>query len=366
MSIESITDQLYDGVLMPQDWGQALRAVSQAVDAHAFHQITVCRDDMRVGTVAAWLSDEALLPAKQREYETHFAALDVRMPGMLDLREGGLLLDHERFDGGTFLRAPIYAEFLASVDLRHTAAVGMRSGEDAHEVMGIMRHADQRPYGEREHALLRHWAPHLVRANRMRHASRRLAAEAALGMAALDALAHCVAVLGPQCHVRYLNAAAEAALALPLGLAVAHGRLRCAAPAAQEQLARLVAAACGAGGLPRMAGTLRLQADGGGPVLQVLPLQATHPLAAAWRAVPLALVTWRGGDASVARLQVALGLTLTEARLALYLVEGGTVKGFGAQRGTSWHTVRTHLRNLLRKTGCSGQAELVQRVLALG
>jgi DNA-binding CsgD family transcriptional regulator len=321
---------------------------------------------MEVGTVAAWLSDEALLPAKQREYETHFAALDVRMPGMLGLGEGELLLDHERFDGGTFLRAPIYADFLASVNLRHTAAVGMRSGEDAHEVMGIMRHADQRPYGEREHALLRHWAPHLARANRMRHASRRLATEAALGMAALDALAHCVAVLGPQCHVRYLNASAEAALAQSLGLAVAHGRLRCAEPAAQEQLARLVAAACGAGGLPRMAGALRLQADGAVPVLQVLPLQATHPLAAAWRAVPLALVTWRGSDASAARLQAALGLTAAEARLALYLAEGGTVKGFGMQHGTSWHTARTHLRNALRKTGCSGQAELVQRVLALG
>jgi DNA-binding CsgD family transcriptional regulator len=42
------------------------------------------------------------------------------------------------------------------------------------------------------------------------------------------------------------------------------------------------------------------------------------------------------------------------------------VKGFGMQHGTSWHTARTHLRNALRKTGCSGQAELVQRVLALG
>lgn len=141
------------------------------------------------------------------------------------------------------------------------------------------------------------------------------------------------------------------------------------------QLARLVAAACRLDGL-REGGTLRTHpaqsergGGGAGKVVQVLPLQPAHPLAAAWQAIPQALVTWASHEHApekAAQLQALLGLSATEARLALHLAAGHSVKEFSLQQGCSWHTARTHLKNLLRKTGCHRQVALVQLVRSLG
>lgn len=61
----------------------------------------------------------------------------------------------------------------------------------------------------------------------------------------------------------------------------------------------------------------------------------------------------------------ALRLTETEARLAATLTVGKTIKEFAQTQGCTWHTARTHVRNLLAKTGCHRQAELVHLVHAL-
>ena len=113
------------------------------------------------------------------------------------------------------------------------------------------------------------------------------------------------------------------------------------------------------------AGAFRV--DGTVPVLavSVVPLKASHPLAA-FRQMHLALVVFAspgqqtGADASI--LRELWGLTATEARLALALTAGRSIKEFAEAEGCSWHTVRTHLRNTLRKSGCRRQVDLVQVV----
>ncbi len=58
-------------------------------------------------------------------------------------------------------------------------------------------------------------------------------------------------------------------------------------------------------------------------------------------------------------MREALGLSPSEARLAVLLATGRTVKDYARIEGCSWHTARTHMKNLMRKTGCHRQVELV-------
>ncbi|WP_423458281.1 helix-turn-helix transcriptional regulator [Ottowia sp. VDI28] len=60
----------------------------------------------------------------------------------------------------------------------------------------------------------------------------------------------------------------------------------------------------------------------------------------------------------VTRVAAALNLTETEARLALTIAVGKTIKEFAKAQGCTWHTARTHARNLLLKTGCHRQVEV--------
>jgi DNA-binding CsgD family transcriptional regulator len=58
-------------------------------------------------------------------------------------------------------------------------------------------------------------------------------------------------------------------------------------------------------------------------------------------------------------LQCHFSLTLAEARLALHLVAGETLRSAEAKLSISYETARTHLKNIFDKTGTCRQAELV-------
>ena len=58
------------------------------------------------------------------------------------------------------------------------------------------------------------------------------------------------------------------------------------------------------------------------------------------------------------------GLTPAEARLALHLVAGETLRSAAVKLSISYETARTSLKNIFRKTGTCRQAELVIVILA--
>ena len=64
-------------------------------------------------------------------------------------------------------------------------------------------------------------------------------------------------------------------------------------------------------------------------------------------------------------VQAVLGLTPTEAEIALLLAEGRTVRQIAAETGRGYSTVRTHLKHTFAKLGVTRQFEVVQAVLAL-
>jgi DNA-binding CsgD family transcriptional regulator len=58
-------------------------------------------------------------------------------------------------------------------------------------------------------------------------------------------------------------------------------------------------------------------------------------------------------------LRCHFGLTPAEARLALHLVAGETLRSAEAKLSITYETARTHLKNIFNKTGTCRQAELV-------
>lgn len=62
-------------------------------------------------------------------------------------------------------------------------------------------------------------------------------------------------------------------------------------------------------------------------------------------------------------LQCHFGLTPAEARLALHLVTGETLRSAEVKLSISYETARTSLKNIFRKTGTCRQVELVIVIL---
>ena len=66
---------------------------------------------------------------------------------------------------------------------------------------------------------------------------------------------------------------------------------------------------------------------------------------------------------SIELLRCHFGLTPAEARLALHLVAGETLRSAEVKLSISYETARTHLKNIYNKTGTCRQAELVVVIL---
>ena len=108
-AIQRIAGLLYDGVLSPQAWYDGMDAFKEAVGGFNFHQLTV---DVRQGAVL-----ESITSASDdkgvKNYEQHYALADERVPAMMRLGRGEMLLDHEQFSERHMSRSALYAECLA-------------------------------------------------------------------------------------------------------------------------------------------------------------------------------------------------------------------------------------------------------------
>ncbi len=87
-------------------------------------------------------------------------------------------------------------------------------------------------------------------------------------------------------------------------------------------------------------------------------------------ALPTALVTliYPARDSTTVdtvMLRQAYRLSVAEARLAAQLVAGLTPKGAAGTSGVAISTIRTQLRSLFAKTGCSRQSEVVKLALRM-
>ena len=66
---------------------------------------------------------------------------------------------------------------------------------------------------------------------------------------------------------------------------------------------------------------------------------------------------------SIDLLQCHFGLTPAEARLALHLVAGETLRSAAVKLSITYETARSQLKNIFKKTGTCRQAELVIVIL---
>lgn len=363
---ETIISRLYDGIASPEDWYGALDGLRAGIGASAFHAVAMRKAD---GAIVREVASLEAPPAKVREYgEYLLASGDERIAVARRLPVGTAMFDHEHIDARAMSRSGIYAEWLHGIGLRHTAALVLGEDDELLHVAGFMRGRRDPPYAVRERALCERVMHHLVRASALRERMARLAVQASISQSALHALPHGIAMLDAKCRVHHLNERAERLAAEGGVWQLSGGQWGSRDAHAAGRLQALVARACqpppGAA-----AGALRVPDGRRTWTVSVLPLKAGHPLAAAW-AAPLALLVVIDPAARLAAgpdaVRELLGLTPAEARLALALAEGRTVKAFAAGEGSSWHTVRTHLRSLMGKTGCHRQIELVQLVRSLG
>ena len=211
--------------------------------------------------------------------------------------------------------------------------------------------------------------PHIRQFVRVRQA---LASASALGASLsglLDATRISVIHLDHRGRLMEANTRALRLLRQGDGLFDRDGFLRARLSSNDARLQALIGRALPAfeGGPPR-SGSMTVRRSPGLPslVVHIAPLPSPELEFGARRAAALVLVVDPAGPPRVnaARVTQTLGLTPSEGRVAALLAEARPVSEIAAATGYQQGYVRWLLKQAYRKQGVSGQAALVQRVLA--
>jgi DNA-binding CsgD family transcriptional regulator/PAS domain-containing protein len=252
-------------------------------------------------------------------------------------------------------KTEFFADFAGRFDMAEVLGGSVRIDAGVSAVYSMHRSKKMQLFQSRDEERMRRFAPHLQRALQL---NARLGQNAAIGFAALDALALGTVVCDRNGHVLFANSAAEQTAKPGGAFILGNGKKQISAlhPAQRQAVLNMVRSVCngGAGG-----NILLTNAVGEALILQVTQLPRRYGAA-----VPLALITMNDANARLfgeaARLSDLFGLTRAEALLAKSLADGASLAEARAQRGTTENTVRSQLREIFRKTGTSTQAELAR------
>ncbi|MBX9697919.1 MAG: PAS domain-containing protein, partial [Acetobacteraceae bacterium] len=205
----ALTEGVYDAAAGGTPWTAVERALKAATGART--AVLMVGDVATGGVEMLWregFADDAVV-AYQRHYR-HVDLWTTRAAALLarggDMR--GVLTNGTLVPDAELLRSEFYNDFGRPLGLRWVAGTVAPLGEAGAMPICLHRPDDARPFEPEARRLLDGLLPHLRRAMQLRHRLR--AADAATGLAALDALPSPVLVLDAEARVVLVNAAAEA------------------------------------------------------------------------------------------------------------------------------------------------------------
>jgi DNA-binding CsgD family transcriptional regulator len=302
------------------------------------------------------------------EYSKHFAALNPRIPPILNQAEGEVCVDYKLMDEAAMKRDPFYSEFLPAMGLRYFISAVLEQTPDRIAVISFQRTRRKGHAEPSDMSLMRRLCPHFQRAYTMRKLLRVDAPiRENLFANALDLISDGIALLRHDGAIVYVNEALRRLAARGRDFRIDRDTVEFASGDLRSRFAHALGAVARRGepDAAFMTTDFAVPREGSLPpyTVSVRPLvrardQADFPDAAAMLLVHDPL---EQNLAAGRMLQDLYGLTNAEAQLVRALSTGMTAVSYAQSRGISITTVYTHLRRTREKTGWKSVAELTRR-----
>jgi len=362
--IPELLGTLYSAAVDQTRWPDFMRQVSRFFDVPKASMLTHWGNNER--TSMAYFGDG--LAEATRLYDEYYAKYD-GWQGMLATSPGRLCLGQDYWPERDMLRSEFYQDLLKGFDMRYMAAVLTRPHMGFRESLSLYRGHEAVRFDRESVAMLDFLYPHLETAL---HTRRRLMTlETRVGdlETALDQMACPLILVSASLRVVLVNRSARVILDAADGLILRNGRLDTKNSAESATLKSVLSKA--------VSGALRLSFHHAGAMTISRPPRKLLQLVAA----PLmhSSSPFPGGAAALVFLtdpesapqlpgeilQALYGLTLTETRLSLLLLEGTSLNEAAELHCVSKETVRTQIRSIYSKTGTNRQSELLTLLRAL-
>jgi len=360
----ALTNDIYGAILDKSRWLDALRQITQFVDAQA--GVLLWRSEIS-GAANPRYCSFGIEPHYAESYAKRYAKLDPLTVAMFSREIGDVASETELVPPSAFAESRFYEEWALPQGFTQSVQANIDRSPTSFVYLSLWRHktsgSEDWPTKDR----LRLVAPHLRRAMLVRQTVDRHAAEAATFGDTLDGIAPGLFFVNADAHILEVNANGRAMLEQGALVRACGGRLVPVDGYAERRLMEILCKFESGNAL----GGVR-------PASVLLSAPTDEPFVA--HVVPLIDGWRRSAYTAVAALFVQKAsfelpsshdliaktykLTPTELRVLLAIVQVGGVPKVSEAMGISVATVRTHLSRLFAKTGTDRQADLVKLVAA--
>lgn len=350
-----IIDRIYECSVVPDLWPQMLSEIAALIEAEGGLLFSARK-------TLHWTASDTVREVFAEYVNDGWFTRCSRRVCIMNATEPGFFTEQDFWTEEQMAADPIYRDFFRPRGLGWSAGTALRVPSGDNIVFSIERALNRGPVEPEHLGRLDALRPHLARSALI---SARLGMQRAEGATdALTALQLPALVMDDAGRVVEANAMIQA-IAHQIGFG-AGGKLVLPDRLANEQLAERLAVLGSHGG--EQSCSLPLRDARGEPVgvLHVLPVRrAAHDIFG--RGFALVVLTPIGTDKSpsIDLMRSLFDLTRSEARVARGLAQGRTAEEIADEGDVAITTVRSQVRRVLEKTGCSRQAEVASLLAGL-
>lgn len=349
---------IYEAALEPRLWDTVLNQVALQLGAKTsvLYAMDLTDDALGFRTAAGADPDWDI-------YDTHYAAVDPFIAGLIGHRTGQVYLLDELTDRRAYVRSEFCSDFMQTMDMFHVIGGLVQQSHRTAMLWGFQRPQKRESFTETDRSALQSLFPHVGRAvalqQRLEQATRQTRDHAE----ALNLIDTGILRCDGKAHLLYANRVGEAILRDGDALRTAAGMLTAVTPAVTQALRALIGRVA-KGDCPSEC-SLPLPRPGAPPVAAaVSPLTDSPGARTIFGEIePSVLVMLRDPlrdpEQPVARLQSLFALSPAEARMAWMLTAGKSMQEIAPIEGVTRETARTRLKLIFGKVGVHRQAELV-------
>ncbi|WP_159594337.1 helix-turn-helix transcriptional regulator [Hydrogenophaga sp. BPS33] len=356
-SLNVLIESLYDAAVDARAWDGMAPALATTFGADS----AIFKLHGSTGVHLLERTDNLHTAPADKTWADHWHHNDLWVERTQALKTSGIVTSQQLLPDSEFERSGYYQDWNRHLGVYHMIGSVFPMASGLSGVVGIHRPRSSAAFGAADRRRMARLLPHLQRAMRIRShlAPSRLAADAQA--AAFDRLHTPALVLDADGRLLHANAQGEGLLREGSSLSLSADRVIAVNPNSRFRWRMLVQQAALTEG-----GSLLLARAGRAPVTALFA-----PLRVASQNNAAVLVLLRDPEQQVASPDVLgqlFGLTPTEARVAAAIAEGLAPEQIAQRLGIGVGTVRSHLRQVLSKTGThrqNGLAALITRSVAM-
>ncbi len=350
----------YDAAAGELPWPSFLGGLAKVCSADSSALVTRDFDRGLHSLRASW----NLHPDVDRLYERDYGALDVWAARARPIPSGHVCVSESLCPFGELVTTQIYNDFMKRYGIAHGLFAVAENDASGWASVSLYRELASGEFDESGLWIIKALVPHIQRAFKLHFQLSELKAYRGGVEEALNLLAWGVVFLGPAGEVLSMNKAAGELVNAKDGILFGAGRLGAAVRSESERLQAMIhgAVETGNGKGASAGGTMLISRRERRPLsVTVAPLRgfdggiSRQPAAVVFVSDPE-----RNVELPETLLQRCYGLTRAEARLAMVLLEGCSLKEAADRCGVTHNTAKTELKIVFSKTQVKRQGELIR------